>query len=189
MDFAFVILAAAATFGLCWLLDKGFTKKFRGTPQHQSGLSVRLNRHYGGGGLVVAVLGVAGVLTGLGDSWLLMAGGGLLILTGAALVVYYMTFGVYYDEETFLHCSFGKGGKVYHYRDIRCQQLFNGSGNIIIELYMNDGSAVQLHGAMDGVYPFLDHAFSAWCRQKGIRPESCAFHKPEESCWFPKSEG
>ena len=186
MEYALILLAAVVTFGLCWLLDKGFTKKFRSAPQQKTGLSVRLNKHYGGAGVVLMVLGVAALFTDFG--WIMIAGGCLLILTGFGFVIWYMTFGVYYDAESFLVCSFGKQGRTYCFRDITSQQLFNSSGNVVIELYMNDGTALQLHTGMEQVYPFLDHAFAAWCRQKGLRQEDCKFHDPANSCWFPPVE-
>ena len=53
MDFLGVILLAALVFGLCFLADKGFTKTFRGKAQHQSGLSVRVNKRYGAFGVIM----------------------------------------------------------------------------------------------------------------------------------------
>ena len=63
MQYVFVLLVAAAVFGICYLVDKGFTKLFRSQQQHQSGLSVRHSKHYGSIGLVVAVLGLAAVFS------------------------------------------------------------------------------------------------------------------------------
>ncbi len=188
MGFVAIVLVAAATFGLCFLADKGFQKVFRGRTQHQSGLSVRLNKKYGAFGLILAVLGISAVFMGWGEEWLLTVGGGILIVLGAFLIGYYMTFGVFYDEDSFLLTTFGKKSKVYAYGDIRHQQLYNSYGNTVIELHMADGRAVSLQAGMAGVYPFLDHAFSAWCRQTGKRPEDCAFHDPQNSCWFPGTE-
>ena len=54
-----VVLVIAATLLLCWLIDKGFEKLFRNKPQHVSGKSVRLNKYYGVGGLLLTVLGVS----------------------------------------------------------------------------------------------------------------------------------
>ena len=188
MEFIAVLLVAALVFGVCFLVDKGFTKLFRSQQQHHSGKAVRLSRRYGSMGLIVAVLGVAALFAGLSQSWLMIAAGCLLILVGTGLVVYYMTFGVFYDADTFLLTTFGKKSTVYRYEDIRCQQLYNSAGNILIELHMADGKALQLQSGMDGVYPFLDHAFDAWLRQSGRTTEDCPFHDPANSCWFPPVE-
>jgi len=109
---------------------------------------------------------------------------------GAAMVIYYLSYGIFYDEESFLVSSFGRKAKVYRYADIRCQQLYAVSGgNVIVELRMHNGDTVSLQSFMEGVYPFLDMAFSAWCRQTGVDPENCGFrHDPSQSCWFPSEE-
>ena len=109
----------------------------------------------------------------------------LLILCSAALVTYYLTFGIFYDEDAFVYTRFGKKSITYRYRDILSQQLYNSAGNIVIELHM----AVQLQSAMDGVYPFLDKAFTLWLRQTGRKQEDCPFYDPQNSCWFPPAEG
>ena len=186
MTWPAVILVAALTFLVCFLADKGFSKLFRGKKQHASGLSVRLDRAYGAGGLVVMVLGVAALLTW--QSWLLIVGGIILMATGAVLLGYYLTFGVYYDQDTFLLTTFGKKDTVYRFADIRSQRLYTAAGGTIIELYLTDGRVLQLQSRMKGVYPFLDAAFDGWLRQTGRKKEDCPFYDPDNSCWFPKEE-
>lgn len=184
-----LFLIIGGTFLLCFLVDKGFTKLFRSAPQHASGKSVRLNKYLGVGGLLLAVLGIAAILTGIGGQWLLLGGGILVLLLGIALMVYYLTFGIYYDEESFLLTTFGKKSEAYRYHQIRNQQIFINGGQVLVELYLADGRAVQLQSSMAGAYAFLDAAFAGWCKQKGIDPESCEFHDPANSCWFPPVEG
>lgn len=183
------ILVVGGTLLLCWLVDKGFTKLFRGKPQHESGKSVRLNRHYAGAGIVLFVLGCGAVVAGTAEQWLLWAGGALLILLGICFIVYYTTFGIFYDDNSFVLTTFGKKSTIYRYENIEAQQLYNSYGNIIIELYMTDGRTVQLQSGMKDVYPFLDKAFAAWMRQKGKLESDCPFHDPDNSCWFPPLEG
>lgn len=188
MEYVAVVLVAVLVFGVCFLVDKGFTKLFRSQAEHKSGKAVRLSRKYGSIGLILAVLGVAAVFAGLGGEWILIAGGCVLIVVGIGLVIYYMTFGVFYDTDSFVLTTFGKKSTTYAYKDIKCQQLYNSYGNILIELHMTDGRAVQLQAGMDGAYAFLDYAFSAWLRQTGRKQEDCAFHDPANSCWFPPAE-
>lgn len=189
MEYIAVILVAALVFGVCYLVDKGFTRLFRSQAQHMSGKAVRLNKKYGAIGLILAVLGLGAVFTGLSQGWLLVGGGGVLILTGIGLVVYYMTFGVFYDQDSFILTTFGRRSTTYYYRDIKNQQLYSSYGSVIVELYMKDGRTVQLQSAMKGVYDFLDHAFAAWLRQTGRKQEDCTFYDPQNSCWFPPLEG
>lgn len=188
MEFLAVFLLAAAAFGVCFLADRGFTRLFRGKAQHKSGLSVRVNKRYGAFGLILFVLGVAAILTGMSGETVLLVGGIVVLLTGLGLITYYMTFGIFYDDDSFILTTFGKRSVTYRFSDIRTQQLYTASGNIVIELNMNDGRSVSLQAGMIGVYPFLDHAFAGWCRQKGIQPENCEFHDTQNSCWFPTTE-
>lgn len=184
-----IVIIGALTFGICFLVDKGFTKKFRGKAQHKSGLSVRLNKKYGAFGLILIALGVAAIFSGLnGNGLVLSIGGGVVLLVGIGLLVYYMTFGVFYDEEGFVLTTFGKRSTQYRYAQIQGQRLYNASGNVLIELHMEDGRTVGLQAGMLGVYPFLDKAFFSWCRQRGVASESCEFHDPDNSIWFPMME-
>jgi len=181
------LIIAAAVFGICFAVDKGFTKAFRSKVQHKSGLSVRLSKRYASVGLILLVVGLAALFMGLGKDWVLAAGGGFVILMGMGLVVYYMTFGIFYDEDTFLLTTFGAKSKAYSHSDITAQMLYKTANSTLIELHLSDGRAVQLQSTMSGVYPFLDTAFSGWCRQKDIDPNSCEFHDPANSLWFPKA--
>lgn len=183
------VLVAALVFGVCYLLDKGFNKIFRGKVQHHSGKSVRLAKRYSIAGLILTVLGIAAMINGLSDSAVLLWGGVIVLLMGLGLITYYVTFGVFYDEDSFIVTAFGRKSTTYHYRDIRGQQLYLiQGGNVVVELHMKDGRAVSLQSTMEGAYPFLDHAFAAWCQQTGRDPDNCKFHDPDNSLWFPKME-
>ena len=108
---------------------------------------------------------------------------------GICLAVYYLTHGIFYDGDSFLVSTFLKKDRTYVYRNIKEQKLFLvQGGNVIIELYLEDGSSISLQSSMDGVYLFLDTAFAGWCMQKGIDPQTCDFHDPSKSWWFPHEE-
>ena len=191
MEYIAVILLAAAVFGLCYLVDKGFTKLFRSQAQHKSGLSVRLNKRNGTIGLILIVLGVAAVFAGINskDGWVLPAGGSVLIVVGIGLVIRYLSFGVFYNEDGFIISRFGKADAKYTYKDICAQQLYNNPGHTLVELHLSDGEVLQLQNTMTGAYTFLDDAFVAWCRQTNRNQEDCEFYDPANSCWFPPVEG
>ena len=188
MEYVAVIILAALVFGVCYLVDKGFTRIFRGQAQHMSGKAVRLNKKYGSVGLIIAVLGIAGIFAGLTQGWVLIAGGSVLVLMGVGLVVYYMTFGVFYDTDSFVLTTFGKKSATYSYRDIQTQQLYISYGNIVVELCLSDGRTFHVQLSMKGASAFLDHAFAGWLAQTGKRKEDCDFHDPDNSCWFPPAE-
>ena len=184
-----VFVVIILTFALCFGLDKAFTKLFRSQPQHMSGKAVRLHKYYGVGGLLLTVLGIGAIFTGIRETMtILIVGGGLILLVGIGLIVYFLTFGVFYDEDTFLVASFGKKTGLYRFNQIRGQKLYNNAGQTLIELYLGDGRTVQLQSSMPGAYDFLDHAFAAWCAQRGKTVEDCPFHDPDNSLWFPTVE-
>ena len=183
------ILVAALVFALCFAVDKGFTKTFRNQVQHKSGLSVRLSKRYALFGLILTLVGILAICIGLTDESVLRWGGVIVLLMGAGLVTYYMTFGIFYDADSFIFTTFGKKSVVYSFSDIVEQKLYLvQGGSTIVELHMTDGQAVGLQSTMEGMYPFLDHAFAAWCRQTGRNPEECEFHDPANSLWFPMEE-
>ena len=183
------ILTIAAAFLLCFLVDKGFTKVFRGKVQHQSGKSVRLSKRYGSIGVIMFALGMAATFMGMNAAeWALMGGGIILVLIGIALVVYYMSFGIYYDEDSFILSRFGKQSLIFYFKNIRSQQLYLASGNVVVELHMVDGSHFQVHTGMLGMYAFMDHAFNAWLETTGRTKEDCSWYDPDNSCWFPPYE-
>ena len=182
------LILVALVFGVCYLFDKGFEKIFRNKEQHHSGLSVRVNKRYAAFGAILFTLGLAAIFTGLSSSLLLAAGGALILVIGIGLFVYYVTFGIFYDADSFVLTTFGHKSVTYYYKDIKSQQLYVASGNTIIELHLTDGRNLSLQAAMIGVYPFLDIAFAGWLRQTGHKQEDCPFYDPANSCWFPPME-
>lgn len=184
-----IALVAAIIFGICYLVDKTFAKLFRSKAQHRSGNAVRANKRYGVFGVILTVLGIMAVCVGITDGPVLIWGGIFVELMGIALAVYYLSFGIFYDGESLLLSRFGKKDVTYYYKDIVGQKLYLiQGGNIVVELHMADGSAVSVQSAFEGVYPFLDTAFAGWCLQTGRDPQSCDFHDPSQSLWFPTVE-
>ena len=192
VQFIAMLLVAAVVFGLCFLVDKLFTKIFRSKPQHQSGKAVKAGKGYGVFGIVFTFVGIASIVSGSrtdsGDK-LLFWGGILVLLLGIGLSLHYLSFGIYYDDDSFLVCKFAKKSRAYAFQDIQRQQLFLFSGgSVVVELALADGSTVSIQSTMDGAYAFLDAAFAGWCRQKEIDPAACTFHDPSKSLWFPHDE-
>lgn len=189
MEFIATLLIAAAVFALCFLVDKGFAKAYRSKAQHRSGMAVRANKRYGVFGVILTVLGIMAVCMGISGDKVLLIGGIFVLVLGICLAVYYLSFGIFYDGESFLQSRFGKKDVTYYFGDILGQKLYLvQGGNIIVELHMADGSVVSLQSTMDGVYPFLDTAFAGWCLQTGRDPQTCDFHDPSQSLWFPTVE-
>ncbi len=187
MELIAIGIIAALTFGVCFLVDKGASRLFH--KEHREGSQVRLSKKYGSVGTIVGVLGIACVLTGLSDGAVLIVSGSVLVLLGVGLVVYYMTSGIFYREDTFTSTAFGRKATTYRYEEIEGQLLYVSYRNTIIELHLKNGRSVQVLSGMNGAYDFLDHAFAAWLRQTGKAKEDCKFHDPDNSCWFPSMNG
>lgn len=189
MNFLPMLIVAGVTFGICYLVDLLFKKIFRGKSQHVSGLSVRLHKRYATIGVILTVLGISAIFAGLKGTVILLVGGPIVVLMGVGLIVYYLSFGVFYDADGFVLTTFGKRSTTYRYNQIAGQLLYNASGNLLIELHMKDGRSVNLQATMPGAYAFLDYAFEKWCYQTGKNPDECDFHDPDNSLWFPLMEG
>ena len=184
-----ILVIAAIIFGICYLVDKAFARLFRSKAQHRSGRAVRANKRYGIFGVILTVLGILAICVGVTDGPVLIWGGIFVLLMGICLAVYYLSFGIFYDGESLLYCRFGKKDLTYYYKDIVGQKLYLiQGGSIVVELHMADGSAVSVQSSFEGVYPFLDTAFAGWCLQTGRDPQSCDFHDPSQSLWFPTVE-
>ena len=183
------ILTAAVVFGLCRLVDIGFQKLFRNKAEHLSGLAVRVNKRYGVFGVILSAIGIAAMVSGSGSDKVLFWGGLVVLLLGVSFTVYYLSFGIFYGADSFLVSYLFKKSERYSYSDIESQKLYLiTGGNIVVELQMKNRKTVSLQSTMQGVYPFLDAAFTAWCRQKGLDESQCEFHDPSKSWWFPHEE-
>ena len=189
MEFFLLLLIVAAVFGICYGVDKGFTKLFRSKAQHLSGMAVRAQKKYGIFGLGLTIIGIMAIAAGVTQGTVLLIGGILVLLMGLGLIIYYLGYGVFYDGESLLFSYPFRKDRSYAFKDIVGQKLYLiQGGNVVIELHMKDGSTVSLQSTMEGVYPFLDTAFAGWCLATGRDPQSCDFHDPSKSLWFPSVE-
>ena len=74
------MLVPVLVFGVCFAVDKGFSKTFRNQIQHRSGLSVRLSKRYALFGLFLTVIGILAVCIGITDTKVLLWGGMIVLL-------------------------------------------------------------------------------------------------------------
>ena len=184
------LLVAAATFGVMFLLDRGLTKLLRSRTQHRSGTAVRLKKHFGILSLALMILGALGVINGLLEwNLTLLLGGAVILPGGAVLGIYYLTHGIFYDDDSFLYVSFGNRSREYRYADIKAQKLYEiQGGSLLVELHMTDGSAVSVQGTMEGAPAFLDKAAHARMRQLGLNSHECDWFDEDKGQWFPPVE-
>ena len=184
------LIIAAATFGVMFLLDKGLTKLFRSRDQHRSGTAVRLSKRYGIFSLVLMVLGVLGIGFGITEpSPLLVVGGALVAPGGAWLGIYYLTHGIFYDSDSFLHTTIGNRSRSFRYGHIRSQKLYRlQGGSYLVELHLSDGTTVPVQTSLEGALDFLDHASQARMRQLELNSPECDWYQPDQCRWFPEEE-
>ena len=74
-------------------------------------MAVRANKRFGVFGVVLTVLGVFAVCIGIGDGPVLIVGGLIVLAMGVFLAVYYLSFGIFYDGESFLMSQIGRAGR------------------------------------------------------------------------------
>lgn len=189
MEAIAILLIAALVFFICWVVDKLFIKLFRRKAQQRSGLAVRANKRYGVFGVILSVLGILGLIAGARGEKILTYAGIIVLLMGLGLTIHYLSFGIFYDGESFLLCRFGRKAQEHRFGEITGQRLYViTGGSTLIELTLQDGSTLSVQSTMDGVYPFMDAAFAAWCMQTGHTVEACSFYDPAKSWWFPHEE-
>ncbi len=75
-----ILLVAALVFGVCYLIDRAFTKIFRSKAQQRSGLAVRTSKRYGVFGVIFTALGVLAICVGVTDGPVLLFGGIFVLL-------------------------------------------------------------------------------------------------------------
>ena len=184
------LLVIAATFGAMCHSDKGLTRRFRSREQHHSGTAVRLKKHYGILSLAMMILGVLGVLPFFFDGNVILLLGGLLVAPGGAVLgIYYLTHGIFYDNDTFLSTTFGNRSVTYRYADIRAQKLYEiQGGTLLVELHMENGKTVSVQTSMEGAPSFLDKAAHARMRQLGLNSHECAWFDETKGQWIPPLE-
>ena len=184
-----ILIIATLVFLICRVVDKLFSKLFRSKAQHRSGMAIRASKRYGIFGVMFSVLGILGIITGCTGESVLTWAGLVVLLMGIALAVHYLSFGIFYDGESFLLCRFGRKSQEHRYDEIVSQKLYVlTGGSTVIELTLKDGSTVSVQSTMDGVYPFMDTAFAGWCMETGRKMEDCPFYDPSKSWWFPHEE-
>ena len=113
------LIIAAATFGVMYGLDKLFTKFFRNQAQHHSGTAVRLKKGYGIAAIALGLLAVMSLMQyALNRETLMLVCAIVLAVMGGGLGAYYLTHGIFYDDESFLFTSLGRKPVTHRYGDI-----------------------------------------------------------------------
>lgn len=184
MIYVILILIGAATFGLCFVIDRLIQRLRRRRTGGAVPRIVRQPKRAAGIGIVLSVAGLALML--FLRSPLGLWGGLVIALMGAVLLGSYFLLFIEYDDEGFTYRTL-KGKSRFLYNQIRGEQAIATRSGINAILYVGN-TTVEVSEAMDGVREFLQHAYYARCRQLHIEPESCPPPAPRELLWFPAPE-
>lgn len=187
MIYFLYFLMIAAIFGLVALCDL-LLKKFLPKPKHaQAGNVVRMPRYSFIFGLLLTVFSLFALLyVSFAEQKALWLSAWAVLAMGVFLLFNFFRVGIFYDEEGFTYRALTKKARSYRYDEITAQQTFLAKSGWNSTLYMTDGE-VPLTAAMQGVDRFLNKAFFAWCRQKGIDPDTVE-NNPTMLVFFPEPE-
>ena len=187
MIYIIYILLIAAIFGLIALLDF-LLRKLLPKPRHaQAGNVVRMPRYSFIFGILLSVFAVFALLiVPTGTQKALWIACWIVLAMGAFLLFNFFRFGIFFDEEGFTYRTLTRKPRSYRYDQIRAQESFLARSGWNSTLYVGEDE-VSLTAAMQGVDKFLNKAFFAWCRQKGIDPDTVE-NDPSMLVFFPPLE-
>ena len=185
MQYVLYAALVAVIFGLVALCDL-LLKKTVFRNQRRYANAVRMPRYSCILGLIMALIGVIGVLYIPRSEGFLWFGCWLVLIMGVYLLTNYCWFGIYYDETGFTYRTLGKPSRTYRYGEITGQRTFVAKSGWNSQLYAR-GEEIHLYAAMQGLSDFLNKAFFAWCRETGADPDTVE-NDPHNLIFFPDPE-
>ena len=189
MRFVWILLIGAVVFLCCFLVDKLLGKLFPKSALEKSKNVVRPPRKSAIFGTLMVFFPIVALLFWMpegGDTLLLIGCIGAIAM-GIFLLITYFSVSIYYGDETFLYKTLRGGKKEYHYSQIKGQRSLMTRGGINTILFVGDDE-INLYSAMQNLNAFLNKAFFAWCRVKGIDPDTVE-NNPRMFTWFPDPDG
>lgn len=185
MKYVLYLLLIAFIFGLIALVDFLFQKFFPKNGTVKTGNAVRMPRYSFILGLIMALLGLMGLLyIPRKTEMFLWFGCWVVMVMGAYLLVNFCRFGIFYDEDQFIYRTLTKKARTYRYADIQGQRSFLARSGYNTTLYV-DGDELQLYAVMQGLDGFLNKAFFRWCAQTGTDPDTVE-NDPSMLLFFPE---
>lgn len=187
MIYILYFLLVAVVFGLVALFDF-LLKKIIPKPKHaEQGNVVRMPRYSFIFGTLLSVFAVFALLVvPFAEQKALWLSAWLVLAMGVFLLFNFFRFGIFYDEDGFTYRTLTKKARSYRFEEITAQQSFLARSGWNSTLYLGCDE-ISLTAAMQGVDKFLNKAFFAWCRQKGIDPDTVE-NNPTMLLFFPPLE-
>lgn len=186
MKYILYILLIAVIFGLVALVDFALGKLFPKSEVRKQGKAVRMPRYSFILGIIITLLCVIGLLFYTDADLFLRIGMLVAMAMGLYMVVNYIRFGIFYDDEGFEYRTLTKQTRYYRYGDITGQRSFLARSGLNVTLVAREDE-IPLNGSMQGVADFMSHAFFAWCRETGRDPDAMEFD-PSTLSYFPTPE-
>ena len=186
MQYVLYLLLIAVIFGLIALGDFLLKKLFRRSTASADQV-VRMPRYSFVLGILITVLGLVAVLYIPRETErFLWFGCWIVLVIGVYLLVNFFWTGIFYDDEGFTYRVFPRKAVRISYGQIRGQRSFVAKSGWNSNLDTEQGE-VQLYAAMQGLSGFLNKAFFAWCREKGIDPDTVE-NDPHNLIFFPEPQ-
>lgn len=184
MKYVLYFLMVAAIFGLVALVDLVIKKLIRKPRHAENGSAVRMPRYSFILGIILSVFAVFALLyIPIKEQTVLWLACWVVLAMGVFLLFNFFQVGIFYDDEGFTYRTLSGKTHSYRYDEIVAQQTIIAKSGWNSTLYMTNGE-VPLTAAMQGVDTFLNKAFFAWCRQKGIDPDTVE-NDPSMLVFFP----
>ena len=181
MKALFLLVFAAAVFGMCFAVDKGSARLLQ---KAKSRDSVRLPLRYPilsvCAFLCALIAGIHGIHS---KSPLFICAAVCFLGVGIYGLYAYHNMKITYDEQGFLLKN-GKFSKKFAFGDIAYQRVAITKRACCLVLCTKEDEVV-LYSYMQGFEPFLQAAYLGYCKANGLDPEAQEWHNPSDHRWFP----
>ena len=107
----------------------------------------------------------------------------IAIVLGVIMLVNYLSFAIYYDDEGFVYKDLRRKKTSYHYSQIRGQRSVMTRSGVNSILFVGKDE-LNVYSTMQDLNAFLNKAFYKWCEIKQIDPASVE-NNPAMFTWFP----
>ena len=185
MKYVLLLLLCAVVFLVCFLIDKLFALIFPKSKTEKSGNVVRLPRRNAVAGVLLVFVPLVVLLFFIpeGGDTLMTVGCVTAIVLGVILLVNYLSFAIYYDDEGFVYKDLRRKKTSYHYSQIRGQRSVMTRSGVNSILFVGKDE-LNVYSTMQDLNAFLNKAFYKWCEIKQIDPASVE-NNPAMFTWFP----
>lgn len=185
MKYVLLIAFCGIIFLLCFLIDKLFQKIFPRSETEKRGQVVRLPRRNAVTSIILIFVAVSVLLFLMpeGGDTLMLVGCIVAIIMGVIILVNYLGFAIYFDDEGFVYKDLRRKKTAYRYSQIRGQRSVQTRSGINSTLFVADDE-INVYSSMQNLNTFLSKAFYQWCKVKQIDPATIE-NNPRMFTWFP----